>query len=139
MEQKTSWVNLVNLELDTIEEDQILDPKSEVQEGEEPLGTVGLQSRKLYTLWQNTIRETKSSKINLEFENHSEAEEALIYKDLAHLQEKAKVLKTLFWYTVHEQTESWGDSIGIRAEFLVVKARPSNPLTDFLGDMFNRD
>ena len=136
MDKNISWIDLVVLELGTIDKNEILDPKTPVSSREEVIGPVDTLTQKLYTLWQYTIREKNKNKGYLDFENHTDEEENQINKEIAKLYEKENVLKTLFWYRVHEQSDTWGCTIGIRTGFTVVKTKGTNLLTDFLENIF---
>jgi len=110
------------LELLPIELHEITDyfePNTELEENDHKVGVMSEDLKKLYTLWNNTMKTVSLMKTERRFSRVTNEEE--FDAKIEELMERAEVLKNLFWFAVKVEYNLWGkDSIGVRKGFNVV-------------------
>lgn len=129
------WLKLLPLELSDITE--YIEPKLPTLEGEQDVGEMSEDLKKLYTLWQKTLRECDQVTLDMKYEGDSEDINGRV-DELGH---KAQALKLLFWIAAHEELKLWSKSLGARKGYrLVIKTISEMPdLPPFLKRLFGGD
>ncbi len=126
------FISMVNLELNMVEE--ISEPPTEVYPGEEIVGEVPEELRRLYTLWRQTGKSAGSIDNELRWGSTDPAAQ----EKAAELAAKAQVLHLIFWISVQDELKLWHikETLAVRKGFKVVKcATQETPIFKFnLGE-----
>lgn len=128
---KTAWLELINLEVKSIETK--IEPKGKRDLDDEILGEISEYSKKLYTLWMRTEKESSQLELDIKYDSLEE-EVNITLEKLAKLKSTSRLLKELFWYTCNDEFDTWTCNVGIREGWILVKVKDS-PL-DFIGNIF---
>lgn len=132
------WTDLIRIELDAMGEDDLIEPQGEPESGEEEVGTVDMDLRKLYTRAQQTQAETLRFAADDRCARNSQERVKAVEK-AQETAKKAEIYMELFWIALRDEFKLWGGwSIGIRKGWKAVKSKPDGPpsLPDLLRGMF---
>ena len=129
----TTWLKLLPLELQEITD--FIEPPQKVVRGDNLVGVMSDDLKKLYTLWMLVDKEAEQSKLNYRFTHKPEDEhKALEYGA------KTEALRCLFWVCLKEEFDLWSKSIsGIREGWQVCWTDESVyrfPFTDLFRGLF---
>jgi len=127
-----TFIKLLPLELSEVKE--FLEPNSELSKDDHEAGVMSEDLRKLYTLWNNTMKsealiaaERKFGRVDNEEEYDAKLEE---------LVDRMGILERLFWFSVKVEHNLWGKNIGVRKGFIVVWSDREPSFEDFIHRFF---
>jgi len=129
----TSWLKTLEAELVEVDLGKAaLEALSEVGLGEEIVGDVGSETKKLYLLAKLFSKTAAEIKVKLDYaETPTERQEHA--RKYAELHEKTEVLANLFWISVKDELNLWDKgSIGIRKGWKVVVFNTPSSFLDIL-------
>lgn len=136
----SSWIKLLPLELSQIEEDEIIEPETEVKRSaERVVGEMSIDLKRIYTRWRILFESADRAILEAKYSRKKEQQKELIARALE-LHEKAEAMEKIFWISIKDEFGLWGlidndeNSVGVRKGFKVVsfKQDPSEALRDFL-------
>lgn len=130
------WPKLLLMELNEIKEENFIEPRVELQPGDEEIGKMAEDQIKLYTFAENLERAGAEYLLKVRYST-DETERFEAIKKVAELKQKSETLREIMWICIKDHFELWGrESIGIRKGFRVVVSAPKPPnFIDFLRDM----
>lgn len=128
----STWLKLLPLELKEVSD--FLEPTEEIKAGEEIVGVVSDELRKLYTLWKTLRKSADLLIVELEYKKVTDEERGKI----AELKSKARALELLFWVGVADELRLWdhvGSVPGMRTGWRVVECKlPESPFGFLFGN-----
>ena len=119
----STWLKLLPLDLQGI--DQLQEPTDDVKEGENVIGVISDDLRRLWTMYRSMDRAAKMLSVECQFRKASDEDRGKV----SELVNKARVLYLLFWIGVQDELELWShrDQCDIRSEWRVVEYRMPQP------------
>ncbi|HEY4475187.1 MAG TPA: hypothetical protein VJB92_00460 [Candidatus Paceibacterota bacterium] len=128
------WLDVLKIELDAIGADDLIEPKGEVEDGEEVVGLVPEELRKLYTRAQQSEAEALRFVADLRIARNDKDQKHAIEKSIA-VKAKAETMSAIFWLCIRDEYKLWGPDviIGVRKSWNVVRKKDQDsPIPDFL-------
>ena len=129
----TTWLKLLPLELQEITD--FMDPPQKLCEGDNIVGVMSDDLKRLYTLWMLIDKEAEQAKLDYRFSHKLEDE----YRALEYTS-KSQALRCIFWVCLDEEFNLWSKDIsGIRKGWQVCWTDKSNyksPFTDLFRGLF---
>jgi hypothetical protein len=137
----TTWLDLLPNELDLIEENDLIDPGSPVEKGEEVIGVMTFRQKQLYTLLEKFSKELDELVVEAKYAPFEKQKEYIIR--INELSEKKKILYEIFYVSIKDHFDIWRkmpnweeegiEGIGVRQGFKVVTIKEQKGgLSDFL-------
>ncbi len=113
------FLTILNYELDMVKD--LIEPKEDLQPGDEPQGTISEELKKLYTVWKQTGMKAGA----LENELRWGAASGDQFATAQELKGKAGVLNVIFWAAVQDELHLWHlkEQIAIRKGYQVVACK----------------
>jgi len=113
----SDWLKLLPLELSQI--DNFVEPDTDMDSGDNYVGELTTELKKLFTLWRRLMEAAARTKIDYQF-SKPEDRGRLRAKGLE-LEAKAKALEVIFWVCLQDEYQLWDRSnIGVRRDYKVV-------------------
>ena len=127
-----TFLQLLPIELNEVKEYH--EPVSKFGKNDHKVGVMSEDLKKLYTLWNNSMRTEAMMKAEREFGKVADPEE--YDAKLDEISQRAEILRLLFWFALKTEHDLWCRNVGVREGFVVVWSdEEPNPL-DFLRHMF---
>ena len=101
----------------------------ERKSGEAEIGEIAGWTRQVFALSRYYGREKERLAVELSYDDSNET-----IRRCGEMQSKSLLLKMVFWFLVNSQFETWNEGIGIRQNWMIVKAvsDPREQLGKFL-------
>lgn len=128
-----TFIKMLPIELSEVTD--YLEPSSEPGTDDHKVGTMSEDLKKLYTLWNHTMKSAGMMALERKFGKVDNKEEYTASLD--ELAARAEILKLLFWFAVKAEHDLWGrENIGVRRGFVVVWSDPE-PGEDLFRRLFD--
>ena len=95
------FTTLLGLELDMIE--KIIEPQDEMQPGDEILGEISGDLRKLYTVWKQMGKSAGALENDIQWGNTS----LNAFGTVQELKAKASIVKAILWIAIQDELHLW--------------------------------
>lgn len=129
----SAWLKSLIAELDALQESDFMEPAMPSGVGDNPVGTMDVPLRKLFTLFMGCTKsalEVKAAMFSCKSDDERKAKELELVK-LAHREE---ALKKIFWTSIRHQFNLWDKpEIGVRTGYAVVWSEPKRHSLGILG------
>jgi len=117
--EMSTWIKLLPLELDSIEESSIIEPDVEPEVDDRIVGVMPLTAKKLYTLSKLLEKEADTSILARKYCANKDAKfglESRVHQYSA----KAQFCKMALWISLRDEFELWHENIRVCTGFRVV-------------------
>ena len=132
------FIDLIKMDLNSLEEKDFLEPNVPLAPGEVLVGDMSVDHKKIFTLMTSTLKQSEELKLKARFSN-SDIQRSL-FEEFSLLQDKYNLLNDMFWFEIKLAHRDLNNkpSIGVRQGYKIVWiASTSNPL-DFFKQFFNQ-
>lgn len=120
----STWLKLLQLELDSINESDIIEPNHPVGDDDRVVGDMSDIDKRLFTLGNLMERDAKQSHLDATYCNDSAKKVELIAKANEFIA-KSSIIHDMMWVNIKEELGLWtGAAIGVRAGSKVVVRPP---------------
>lgn len=135
---EATWLKLLPLELQSIEEKDFQEPPDEMEtdckteHGDEvhPAGEMSFEERRLYTLWKTVEKQAYQLALDARFRKPDDTGMRKIHE----IHAKADTLEGVFWITLRDGHDLWQPcSVGLRRGWLVVWYVPKHEGPQIFG------
>lgn len=116
----STWLKLLPMELDGINESEIIEPDHPMEKSAAPVGEMSSLSKRLYTLGRLLEKDANQYNLDASFCTDKVEKPKLKAKSYE-LMTKAGVLKSLMWISIKDELGLWNDHVAVREGFKVVK------------------
>ena len=113
----STWLKLLPLEIQDVKD--LLEPTEEVKQGENVVGVVTSELRKIWTLSKSLGKSAELLEVEMKYAKASTQE----HGKMVELRAKARGLETIFWIGVMDELQLWGhsESCALRVDWQVVE------------------
>lgn len=130
----STFLALLNLELDSLGEKDLYEPEQELGPKDEKCGVLNDNLIKLYSLWQNCEKTAAEKMMEARFSHGTEDQRNEAGLRTLELKTKAELVGELFWIEVKDACHLWDkDNIGVRKGRIVVWYEPGPPKISGFG------
>jgi len=110
-----TFLKLLELELSSLDQDDFYEPDAELEPDDQVVGELSEDSLRLYTMWRQTEKSCAEKLIVVKYGRLSDDQCSQLRAQAVELQEKTRILSSIFWLEVKEEHELWDKSnIGVR-------------------------
>jgi hypothetical protein len=130
------FIDLIKMDLDSLKEEELFEPNVPLDPGDNLIGDMTLDHKKLFTLMTLTLRQSEEVKLKARFSSN-ESQKSL-FEEFSLLTSKYDLLNDMFWFEVKLTYRDLAckPKIGVRQGYKIVWTNSSpNPL-DMLRKMF---
>lgn len=124
----STWLKLLPLELNGIEENEFCEPETEVDPTKDHMvGEMSLDLKRIYTHWRGLRESADRAVLDAKYAKGNDQREALFMRAIE-LHEKAEVMEDIFWISLKDEFGLWGrensdNTTGVRKGFKVVSLK----------------
>jgi len=133
----STWIRLLPLELDSMDEAELIEPDNEVKDGEVVVGEMSSVCKRLFVL--ANLYQKQSEQFNLDSRYCTGDEKTQLEAKANEFGAKTSLLRTALWISIRDELELWNDQIGVRVGFKVVSRSEDDAppdISDFFRHMF---
>ena len=130
------FIDLIKIDLDSLQEKDFLEPNVPLGDGEELVGVMSTDHKKIFTLMTSTLKQSEEIKLKARFSSNELQEE--LFKEFSILQDKYNLLNDMFWFEVKLSYRDLHNkpSIGVRQGYKIVWTNSTPNPMDFLRGIF---
>jgi len=133
-----TWLNLLGTEVESLSDDELLEPLNEVEEEDHLVGSIDsdLALQRLYSLGKRMLGDAQRLLVDARLaKNRAEMEEFVLRAQ--ELSGKGSLVLEIFWASIKDSFQLWGrSSVGIRAGWQVVWSDQDNSMPDIFRHLF---
>jgi hypothetical protein len=124
IDMNIKFIQALGLELETIQE--LIEPFEEIKPGEEVIGEISEELRRLYTYWRVTGKAAGAIENEISWGDANPETRARAYE----LNIKAQVLHAILWVAIQDEIGVWEDKqrLFLRKGFKIIKTPPKPPM-----------
>ena len=128
----STWLKLLTLELDSINESDIIEPVCTPQKDDHPVGEMSDAARRLFTLARLLEKDAKQCQLDANFCGDKTIRLELEARGYE-LAAKSEATQALMWISIRDEFKVWHESVGVRSSFkVVVSPNADNDIPPFL-------
>lgn len=130
------FIDLIKMDLDSLQEKEFFEPNIPLQPGDNLVGDMSIDHRKLFTLMTLTLKQSQEVQLKARFSD-PENQKGL-FEEYALLNSKYDLLSDMFWFEVkltHKDLVN-KHSIGVRQGFKIVWNESNQSPFDLFRRMF---
>jgi len=115
----STFLKLLPLELSSIADNDIVEPTSQVEEGDHIIGDMSNSVKQLFTLGRMLEKDAKQNMLDCQYCTDTVKKQELEAK-ATELEAKSLIISLLMWISIRDELGIWTEDIGIRCGFRVV-------------------